>query len=117
SALPAAIPRRNYSTVLTRSCHAIEHAPSSQRDVADRLFSVTLAPQIGRHHAKDIRAFIDKDYARIVAYSLKRPGFIGNLQIVGQVARNPAVFMRSQHFEEVIGHLLIQNLSLIESLE
>src|SRR5208282_6640330 len=89
--LPAAIPRRHHPPVLTRARDAVEHAPSGERDIADRFFSVTLATQVGRHDAENIRTLVYEDHARVVAHAFERAGLVGDLQIFGKIARDPTV--------------------------
>src|SRR5208282_476844 len=115
--LPAAIPRRHHPPVLTRARDAVEHAPSGERDIADRFFSVTLATQVGRHDAENIRTLVYEDHARVVAHAFERAGLVGDLQIFGKIARDPTVLVGGEDFEEIVGHLFVQNLATVERFE
>src|SRR6266853_1670791 len=97
--LPTAIPRRNHSPILTRARQPIKHTPGGERDVADGFFSVPLAMQVCRHDTEDEGTLVDEDHARIVAHAFERAGLIGNLQIVGEIARDPTVFVGGEDLE------------------
>src|SRR3981189_3778821 len=104
SVLPTAIPRRNHSPIVTRARQSIEHAPGGERDIADGFFSVALAMQVGRHDTQHIGTLVDEDHSRIVAHAFERAGLVGNLQIVGKIARDPTVFVGGEDSEEIVGH-------------
>src|SRR6266576_7127367 len=106
-ALLATVSRRDHPPILTGARDAIEHAPGGSRNFADGFFSVALTAQVGRHHAENVRSLLNKDHTRIVAHAFKGARFVGDFQVVREVAWNPAIFVRSEHFEEVVGHFLI----------
>src|SRR5215468_10972332 len=95
--LMAGISRRDDSTILASPRDAIEHAPRRERNFADGFFPIALATQIGRHHAQDVGTLLDENHSRVVAHTLERAWFVRNL--------------------EIIGKLLIQDLSTIKRLE
>src|SRR5258708_36333322 len=117
SALPTAVSRRNHSPILTRARQAIEHTPGGERDVADGLFSVPLAMQVGCHDTQDIGTLVDEDDARIVADAFESAGLVGDFQIVGQIALYPTVFVGGEVFEEIGRHLFVQDLAAVERLQ
>src|SRR5208283_2495678 len=115
--LPAAVSWRNHSSILTGTRDAIEHSPRGQRNIADGLFSVTLAMQVGRHDAENVRPLVDEDQAGIIAHTFELAGLVGDLQIVGEIARDKTVFVGGEDLEEIGGHLLVQNLAAVERFE
>src|SRR5712671_4660154 len=101
--LPAAISRRNHSSVFRGATQAIEHAPGGERNLADSFLTVALVAQERRHHTDHVGTAFDKDDPGIVADSFERAWLVGNSDVGGQVAWNPRSLIRAQDFEEVGG--------------
>src|SRR6266568_6177365 len=98
-ALPAAVSGRDHPPILAGAREAIEHAPRSDRNPADGFLSVALTAQVGGHHAENVRPLLNEDHTRIVANALEGARFVGDFQILWEVARDPAVFVRRRSEE------------------
>src|SRR5258706_6743804 len=85
-ALLAASSRRNHSPVFTGARDAIEHAPRGDRNPSDRFLSVALTAQVSGHHAQNVRPLLNEDHPRIVAHAFEGARFVGDFQIVREVA-------------------------------
>jgi len=85
--------------------------------VGDRVFAIALVAEIGGHYANDVWAMFEKNDAGVVADAFERAGFVRYLEACGEIARDPAVFVRAEDLEEVVGHFCVQDFSAIELFE